>query len=90
MDSDKPPKRGPRPWVTDEELTQIVRDQTADRPVTTATNVAEATVLTYQTILDRLHDLEDEGHVESLSTGNGIVWWADEQSDNELDNQAEQ
>lgn len=76
-------RRGPQPWVSDDDLVAIVREQTTERPVTITGDVTEATPYDYTTVIGRLHELVEDGRINRLSTGHGFVWWPadDEQTD---------
>ncbi|WP_318257373.1 helix-turn-helix transcriptional regulator [Halosegnis longus] len=76
-DSDSP---GPTPTDTDEDILDVLRN--ADDPVLTTTEVAEHLSIGRRATLNRLQDLQQDGHLQSKKTGaKSTVWWLTEVDD---------
>ncbi|MYL16167.1 HTH domain-containing protein [Halorubrum terrestre] len=69
--SDRP---GPDPTVSDEQILSLFRESTD--PVLTASEIADQVDLTRRNVLNRLKDLESNGHLRSKKVGGrSTVWW---------------
>jgi hypothetical protein len=74
------PGAGRKPRVTDEEILDLFRE-TAD-PVLSTAEIADALPIGRRGVLDRLHNLADEGKLGSKNIGGrNIVWWRTESND---------
>lgn len=69
--SDSP---GPDPTISDEQILELFRD--SEDPILTASEIASQVDMTRRWVLDRLKDLEMEGHLQSKKVGGrSTVWW---------------
>jgi hypothetical protein len=60
--------------VTGEDVLTAFND--VDKPVATGTLLAEILDVSKQSVLRRLHELEEEGRVERWKVGSrAVVWW---------------
>jgi len=60
--------------VSDENLLDAFRE--SEKPVLTATMVAEEVSIGRKAVLERLRELENEGVVERMEVGaRAVVWW---------------
>jgi hypothetical protein len=65
---------GRKPRVTDEDILALF-DETTD-PVLSTAEIADALPIGRRGVLDRLHNLDDEGKLEHKNIGGrNIVWW---------------
>jgi len=63
--------------VTDDEILRLV--QTADRPFTTASEVADRAGMVRQTAHKHLQRLHDEGKIEKKKVGaHAVIWWLED------------
>lgn len=65
--------------MTDEQLIELVDtcDEWADRPVATASEIAEMLNVTRQAVHKRLEQLHERGEIRKYKPGRSAVWWRD-------------
>jgi len=62
------------PEVSDGDLLDVFRE--SEKPVLTATMVAEEVDIGRKAVLGRLQELEDKGVIERMEVGaRAVVWW---------------
>lgn len=62
------------PEVSDEELLDVFRE--SEKPVLTATMVADEVSIGRKAVLERLRELEEGDRVERMEVGaRAVVWW---------------
>jgi biotin operon repressor len=71
---------GRKPRVTDEDILALF-DETTD-PVLSTAEIADALPIGRRGVLDRLHNLNDDGKLEHKNIGGrNIVWWRTDEND---------
>lgn len=69
-------KRGPPPRVSPEDVLEVFSDREDPSEPLTAPEIADVLNCSRRTALERLHDLEERGELESKKVGGrAIVWW---------------
>jgi DNA-binding Lrp family transcriptional regulator len=70
-----------RQIMSDEELLQAVAscDEWADRPVTTASEIAERMDMSRQGVHRRLQSLHEDGEIRKYKPGRSAIWWIEEE-----------
>lgn len=66
--------------VTDDEIVHLLEtvEERCDRPVTSATEIANELGVTRQAAHKNLQDLADEGRIRRYKPGKSVVWWVDD------------
>ncbi|ACV11015.1 hypothetical protein Huta_0830 [Halorhabdus utahensis DSM 12940] len=69
-------KPGPNPEVVAEDVLEVFRDRADDSEPLTAPEISDDLNCSRRTVLDRLHELAERGHITSKKVGGrSRVWW---------------